>query len=341
MGVDIRDLVKPTKRALEQLSGKTIAVDAYNAIYQFLAIIRGETGDLLKDSQDRVTSHLSGLFYRNVNFLALGLKPVYILDGKPPSLKAIEIQRRRVAKQEAVVKYMSALSHGNKGEAKKYAQATSVMKDYMREDTKKILTLLGIPTVDAPSEGEATAAHFTSSGVTVAAASQDFDSLLFGASRLIRNLTISGRRKLPGRSVYVNVEPEEIDLKSLLNDLRVSREQLVDIGILVGTDFNPDGFKGVGPTTALKLVKEYGSLEKIPRIQESLAKIDYAEIREIFLHPKVAESRRLTWNKPNYEGVVQFLCGDRAFSENRVRKALDKLEQAERSRSESLERWFS
>ena len=341
MGVDLKDIIKSREITLERLSGHTIAIDAYNALYQFLASIRGETGEPLMDKQGRITSHISGLFYRNINLLALGIKPIYIMDGKPPSLKTNEIERRKAEKQKAVVKYMKALSHGDNKEAKKYAQATSVMKDYMIEDTKKMVSLLGIPFIEAPSEGEATAAYFTSSGITSATASQDFDSLLFGASKLIRNLTVSGKRKLPGRSMYVQVEPEEIELGKLLSNLEVTRSQLVDIGILIGTDFNPEGFRGIGPVRALKFIKKYECLERVPDIQIDLRDIDYEGIREIFLHPDVASLTPIKWEDPNSDGIIEFLCDEHSFSEARVTKALQKLEDVMNKKSETLERWFS
>ncbi len=340
MGVELKDLVKPRRLSLEQLGGKVLAIDAYNALYQFLAIIRGESGEPLMDREGRVTSHLSGLFYRNVNLLMLGIKPLYILDGTPPSLKSIEIERRRAAKNEAVTKYMEALRSGNLEDARKYAQATSLIKDYMIEDTKRILEILGIPWLEAPSEGEATAAHLSSIGLAAATATQDYDSLLFGAKRLIRNVTISGKRKLPSRPVYIEVEPEEILLKDLLDNLAITREQLVDLGILIGTDFNPDGFKGIGPATAIKLVKTYGQLENIPEIQDKLAEIDYEQIRNIFIKPKVAEPIEPRWRGPDRDLLIGFLVKERDFSEERVKHALDRLEEMEARRSQSLERWF-
>lgn len=340
MGVELKDLVKPRRLSLEQLGGEVLAIDAYNALYQFLAIIRGESGEPLMDREGRVTSHLSGLFYRNVNLLMLGIKPLYILDGTPPSLKSIEIERRRAAKNEAVTKYMEALRSGNLEDARKYAQATSLIKDYMIEDTKRILEILGIPWLEAPSEGEATAAHLSSIGLAAATATQDYDSLLFGAKRLIRNVTISGKRKLPSRPVYIEVEPEEILLKDLLDNLAITREQLVDLGILIGTDFNPDGFKGIGPATAIKLVKTYGQLENIPEIQDKLAEIDYEQIRNIFIKPKVAEPIEPRWRGPDRDLLIGFLVKERDFSEERVKHALDRLEEMEARRSQSLERWF-
>ncbi|MEM2210857.1 MAG: flap endonuclease-1 [Nitrososphaerales archaeon] len=340
MGVDIKDIVKSTKLTLEQLSGMIIAIDAYNALYQFLAIIRGEAGEHLMDKQGRVTSHLSGLFYRNINLLTIGIKPIYILDGQPPALKFMEIERRKAVKQQAVIKYLEALSRKDYEGAKKYAQATSIIKDYMIDDTKRILDLLGIPWIEAPSEGEATAAYLTQIGLATATASQDFDSLLFGANQLIRNITISGRRKLPGKKAYIDVEPEKIELNSLLKDLGITREQLIDIGILVGTDYNPDGFKGIGPVKALKLIKKYGKLENIPEIQDMLSKIDYEAIRQIFLKPSVVKPSKLEWKPIDIDGLIHFLCDERDFSKARVTNALEKLKEAQRKKSESLERWF-
>ena len=341
MGVNLRNIVNPLKIQLQQLSGRTIAVDAYNALYQFLSIIRGERGDYLMDKDGRVTSHLSGLFYRNINLLELNIKPIYILDGKPPALKAIEIERRRKAKQEAVKLYVESITKGNLVEARKYAQSTSHLKDYMIDDTKRILELLGIPWIEASSEGEAYASHLTNINIATDVVSQDFDALLFGAKRLVRNVTVTGKRKLPGKRVFVDITPEEIVLEKTLDFLGVTHEQLVDIGILSGTDFNPDGFRRIGSTTALKYIKKFGCLEKIDTIKEELQKIDYPAIRKIFLEPEGTNPKKeIKWSRPDREKIIAFLSGERSFSENRINKALDKLEKIENERSENLEKWF-
>ena len=183
MGLDLKKLVVREKTTLENFTSKVIAIDAYNAIYQFLAIIRGPDGLNLTDSEGRVTSHLSGLLYRNINFLSIGIKPVYVFDGKPPSLKSAEIEHRKQIKRDATVKYEKAIAEGNMDDARKFAQQTTSMKDGMVEDSKKILGFFGIPYIDAPSEGEATAAHMTKTGQAFASASQDFDSVLFGAKK--------------------------------------------------------------------------------------------------------------------------------------------------------------
>ncbi len=341
MGLDLKGLITKEKTTLESFASKVIAVDAYNTIYQFLSIIRGPDGMLLSDSHGRVTSHLSGLFYRNINFLSLGIKPVYVFDGKSPTLKAAEVERRRQIKKEATIKYEKALAEGNMEDVRKYAQQTTSMQDGMVEDAKKLLGLFGIPYIQAPSEGEATAAHLTKTGLAYASASQDYDSILFGAKKLVRNFTNSGRRKLPSRNTYIEIEPEIIDTSKVLSDLGVTPEQLVDIGILIGTDFNPDGFERIGPKTALKMIKEHGRLEDVPQIQDKLVSIPYDEIRKIFLNPQVAEVSEIKFGEPDYTGIVKYLSDERSFSRDRAESSLNRLQKSTIKRSHTLEQWFT
>ena len=341
MGLNLKELVVREKTKLESFSSKVIAVDAYNAIYQFLASIRGPDGLQLSDSEGRITSHLSGLLYRNINFLSLGIKPVYVFDGKPPSLKTAEIERRKQIKKDATVKYEKAISEGNMEDARKFAQQTTSMKDGMVKESKQILAYFGIPYIDAPSEGEATAAHLTNTGQAYASASQDFDSILCGAKRLIRNFTNSGRRKIPNRNTYVEIEPEIIETQKTLDFLGITREQLVDVGILIGTDFNPNGFDRIGPKTALKMIKQYLRLEDIPQIQEQLNEINYEQIRKIFLEPIVADVDEIVFGNVDYEGMTNFLVKERSFSEDRIQSSLNRLKKALEKKSHNLDQWFS
>jgi len=340
VGLDLKALCVREKTNLESFGSKIVAIDAYNAIYQFLSIIRGPDGQPLSDNRGKITSHISGLFYRNVNFLSLGIKPVYVFDGRPPSLKTAEIEKRKQIKKDATIKYEKALSEGKYDEARKYAQQTSVLRDEMVDDSKRLLDLFGIPHIQAPSEGEATAAHLTITGKAYASASQDFDSLLFGAKKLVRNFTNSGRRKLPNRNTTIEVEPEIIDLHKTLSELGVTREQLVDIGILIGTDYNPDGFERIGPKTALKIVKEHGRLEEIPQIQEKLAELDYKKLRQMFLHPQIADVKEINFGNIDYQGVISYLTQDRNFSQDRVETSLNRLKKSFEKKSHTLEQWF-
>jgi len=344
LGVNLRGLVPKTPVKLEDLSGKSIAIDAYNALYQFLAIIRQPDGTPLKDSTGKVTSHLSGLLYRTSNLVEMGIKPIYVFDGVPPVLKAVEIERRRQVKVEAAVRYEKAVAQGKITEARMYAQAATSMKDYMEDDSKKLLDLMGLPWVQAPSEGEAQAAHMTKRGDADYCASQDYDSLLFGAPKLLRNVTVSGRRKLPSKNIYVDVVPEVVELNNVLKDCGITYEQLIDVGILIGTDFNPDGIKGLGPKTALKLIKQHGTLENaLPQVKNAEFPAEPQRIREIFLHPKVRDDYKLEWKELNVEGIVDFLCREKDFSEDRVRKALEKMHEGtkELKGKTTLEKWFS
>jgi flap endonuclease-1 len=343
LGVDLRDLVPKTMVKLEDLSGKVAAIDAYNALYQFLAIIRQPDGTPLKDSSGRVTSHLSGLLYRTSNLVELGIRPIYVFDGAPPVLKEVEIKRRKRVKEEALVLYERALKEGKVEEARVYAQATSHLKDYMAEDSKTLLRLIGVPWVQAPSEGEAQAAHMTRKADADYCASQDYDSLLFGAPKFIRNITISGRRKLPSKNIYIEVIPEVVELEQVLRECQITYEQLIDVGILIGTDFNPDGIKGLGPKTALKLIKEHKTLEQaIPHVKNAEFPVEPHRIREIFLHPDVTDNYKLEWNPPDVENTVDFIVRGRDFSEDRVRKALEKMEKgfSKEKGKTTLEKWF-
>ncbi len=326
LGVRLGEMVPKTTISLVCLVGKSIAIDAYNTLYQFLAIIRLPNGTPLKDRSGRVTSHLSGLLYRNSNLMEVGVKIVYVFDGAPPVLKDAEIKRRSKGKAKARVLYRKALAEGKIEEARTYAQATSRVESYMETDSKHLLTLMGIPWVQAPSEGEAQAAYLTKKGITDFCASQDYDSLLYGAPTLLRNVAISGRRKLPKRPIYVDVVPEIVELQGVTSKLGISYEQLIDIGLLIGTDYNP-GVKGIGPKTALKLVKEHGSLDEVLEavVTDSQQSLELRRIKNMFLHPKVTDDYSLGWNEPQEDSLVRFLCGEHDFAEDRVRKALDKM----------------
>ena len=343
MGVNLRDIVPKNIVKLEDLSGKVIAIDAYNTLYQFLSIIRQPDGTPLMDSSGKVTSHLSGVLYRTSNLVEMGIKPVYVFDGTPPALKEIEIKRRKQVKVEAAAKYEEAKAKGKIEKARMYAQATTSMKDYMEEDSKRLLGLMGLPWVQAPSEGEGQAAYMTKKGDADYCASQDFDSLLYGAPKLLRNVTISGRRKVPGKNVYTEVVPEVIELSKVLENCEISYEQLIDVGILVGTDYNPDGIKGIGPKTALKLIKENQNLENaLPKIKNAEFPVDPQKIRDIFLHSEVTDDYTFSWKDPDVDGIVDFLCREKDFSEDRVLKALDKMQEGSKKQKgkTTLEKWF-
>ena len=303
------------------------------------------------DSQGRITSHLNGLFYRTISILEEGITPIYVFDGKPPEQKTQELERRRKIKEEAEKKLEQVKAEGGaeKGELKKYAQMAIRLTNEMAEESKELLKAMGIPIVQAPSEGEAEAAYINSLGLSWAAASQDYDSLLFGAKRLVRNLTLTGKRKLPGKDVYVEIKPELIELDTLLKKLGITREQLVDIGIIIGTDYNPDGIKGYGAKTAYRIIKKYGSLEKAVEkgeIPKNKITFNVEEIRNLFLKPNVQEPKEnLELENCDSEKIIEILVKNHDFNEERVKNGIERLSKAKReakgaSRQTGLDQWF-
>lgn len=342
MGLNLKPLITSHPINISDLNGKVVAIDAYNVIYQFLATIRGPTGELLANNKGEPTSHLSGLFYRNLNLLCDGVKLVYIFDGIPHRLKTKEIQRRKKVKEEATQKYTLALEEGRINDAKKFSQATSVLTSNMINEAKYLLSLMGIPFIDAESEGEATAALLSKNGLAYSSVSQDYDSILFGAKRLIRNLTISGKRKVPNRNAYIDIVPELIEHDQVLKDNSLTHEQLIDVGILIGTDFNPQGFSGIGPRNALKLVQKYKKLENIEKIKDELSNTPYEEIREIFLASQTAniDHIKIEFKELEKEKVVKYLCNEKNFSSERVMSHIGRFEKYTLKKSQSLDKWF-
>ena len=339
MGVNLSPLINVKKKInFKELTGKRLAIDAYNMLYQFITIVRSADGTPLMDSQGRITSHISGIFYRTVKMLESGIEPLYVLDGKPPELKAREIADRRNEKAKAKASYEKAKLANDLQNMKKYSIQATTLQNYMIEDVKKLLTLMGVPWIQAPSEGEAQAAQMAQRGVCWGSVSQDYDSLLFGSPRLIRNLAISGRRKVPNRDFYVEVSPELIQLKDLLEDLNISREQLVDLCILMGTDFNP-GIEGIGPKRALKLIRDNGRIEAIKGIDLQLVDID--DIRSIFFDmPTARFEREPQLLEPDKKGLLEFLCYERNFSRERIEIALNRINNKKATSSDSLDSWL-
>lgn len=344
MGVKLSDIIPPEAievTSLKGLRGKVIAIDCFNTLYQFITIIRGPDGRPLMDEHGRITSHLNGLFYRTLNYLEEGVLPVYVFDGRPPELKKKTLERRTVARMEAKEGYERALELGDFEAARKYSMRAATLEEYMVESSMKLLKSMGVPYVLAPSEGEAQAAYMARKGDAWASGSQDYDSLLFGSPRLVRNLSIIGRRKLPGRMEYVEVEPEIIHLERLLGKLEISRDGLIEMAILIGTDYC-EGVKGIGPKRAYSLIKRYGSVENVLRSIGAELECEIEKVRATFRSPSVTDDYKIEWKGVDRESVIDLLCGEHAFSEERVKKALDEYESKVRlSRQERrLDEWF-
>jgi flap endonuclease-1 len=313
VGLPFRDIVHSEELPWERLSGRVLAVDGYNAIYQFLATIRQRDGRPLSDAQGQTTSHLMGVLYRTTALLGQGVLPVWVFDGKPPELKAGTLRTRFLAKERAEAAWTEALAAGDLETARRKAAQTSLLTRPMVEEAKQLLAALGVPAIQAPSEGEAQAAHMAAKGQVWAAASEDYDSLLFGAPRLVRGLAARARA---GTAPAAQV----IDRAELLSTLGVSSEELILVGLIVGTDFN-DGATGYGPKKALKIVQQHLGWEPTLRA----VGLDPAEIEaaaDIFRHPATEDVGVPSFGPVDETLLERLLVEGHGFSADRVRAAV-------------------
>jgi flap endonuclease-1 len=321
IGVILTPIVTPRPVPKGELHGKTLALDGNGELYQFLALIRLRDGTPLRDNTGRVTSHLSGLFFRTTRLIAEhGLKLAFVFDGKPPAQKAAELSRRREVKAGFERAREEALARGDLEDAYAKATMTSRLTREMVAEARELLRLLGLPVIQAPSEGEAQAAHMARAGRVWAGASKDYDTLLFGAPRLMRFLTISGKEFLPSQGKFRPLVPELLQLDELLQGWRITRDALIDLALLVGTDFN-DGVHGIGPKKALALVQQHGSIEAMPaEIRDAVG--DVGSLRQLYLQPETTDDYTMEIREPDPDGIVRFLCDERQFSKERVTDAL-------------------
>ncbi len=328
MGINLKDLVLKHQIELEDLRGRKIAIDAFNVIFQFLATIRGSDGRPLMDSRGNVTSHLSGLFYRTINLMEADIKPCFVFDGAAPVEKTFVQEERARVRETAEELMKKALAEGDYETAKKYAQQTSRLTTPMINESKQLVSAMGLPWVQAVAEGEAQAAHIALKGQVWAVASQDYDALLFGTPRLIRNLSITGRKKIAGKDAYSEVKLEIIDLAETLNYLQLDIRSLVDMALLLGTDYNPGGVQDVGPKTALKIIRE-------GKFDEYKKKIpNYERLKNLFLKPTVTKDYSLDWSEPDVAKIKEILCKKHEFSEERVDSALRRLQKEKDDRNQ-------
>ena len=335
MGLQLTSLVQGEFITVEELFDKVVAIDAFNWIYQFLSIIRQPDGTPLKDSHDRVTSHLSGLYYRTLKLLEAGVRPVYVFDGKPPEFKAV-VAKRRDIRAEAMREWQQALERKDYEAASKFAKRSTTITAEIIEGSKQLLETMGIPFIQAPSEGEAMCALLVKNKDAWCAASQDYDTLLFGADRLVRNLSISGKKKRGKETVFVN--PEMLTLEATLKNLGITRDQLIIVGMLMGTDFNPGGITGYGPKKALELVKEKKTLKRVFEGLPWDVSVSPEQIFDFFKNPPSVDYN-IKFKEPDEAAIKKVLCDEHDFSEERIGNALSKLA-GKKDGQKSLGRWI-
>ena len=325
MGCNLKDLAPAEQTNLKALAGKRVGIDAFLTAFQFLTTMRDRSpqgdGMPLKDDNGNPVSHLMGFLHRTATLLAAGIKPVYIFDGTSPELKADEMAARRERRLEAEAVHKEALEAGDFALAQKMAARIMHYSPQMVEETQQLLDLMGVPWVTAAAEGEAQAAVMAAKGQLDVVATQDWDALLYGSPVLVRNLMDDGTKRY-GRVVHA----QSINLNHMLKETGLSRQQLVDLAIMIGTDYHP-GIKGIGPKTGLKLIKQHGTLEGVCEAKGQDVPERLAEIREIFLnHPAVdVDDSDLAQGQVDRKGLIRFLQEERQFSQRRMDQAFEKL----------------
>lgn len=322
MGLQIGEIVPRKEIKLEDLKGKIIAVDAFNAIYQFLSSIRQPDGTPLMDSKKRATSHLSGLFYRNMALLNNGIRLIYVFDGEYHSLKGRTQERREENKDAAKEKYAQAVEEEDIDSMYKYSRGFMRLTEEMKEESKELLRAMGIAVIQAPGEGEMQAAELVKIGEAFAVGSQDYDALVVGGKNLIQNLTLSRKRKTVSGFVYI--APEIIEYEKVLNDFGIDADQFICLAILVGTDFNPGGVKGIGPKKALALVRQKRFPVQIFKEVEERLDFNWQEVFEIFKKPNVRKEK-VEFPKLDEKKIKEILVERHEFSLERVENQLLKL----------------
>jgi len=330
MGVPFGSIIKGKEIEIGDLKGRKIAIDAFNTMFQFLTTIRDrETGEPLKDSKGFVTSHLSGLLYRTTKFLEAGIKPIYVFDGKRPDFKYVSAERAKV-REDARIRWKEHMERGETELGFKAAKMSATINQDMIDHAKKLLEYMGVSVVQAPSEGEAQCAWMCLHGDVWGSASQDWDSILFGSSRLVRNLSITGKRRLPRTGAYYELKPEVVECKEVFTSLGITREQMIVMAMLMGTDFN-EGVDTFGPKRSLDLVKK-------EKIEDIISKHNLPQnVYDFFLNPphheEKIESKELQPDK-----ILKMMVDDHEFSQERIQKVIDTLKKT--SGTNALSKWL-
>src|SRR3989338_24721 len=328
MGVALTELLLIKEIDLDFLRNKILVVDASMWLYQFLSSIRQRDGTLLMDSKGNVTSHLMGLLTRVSRLAQQNVKLAFVFDGEPPKLKHLTLEKRKEIKLEAEKKFKQAKEKADEELMKKYAARTSRLTDEMIKEAKKLVEAFGLPVIEAPSEAEAQASFIVKNGDAFALATNDADAMLFEAPKIVRNLNMAGKKKRKNKLSYETVNPDLIDLHENLKHLGINQEQLIALAMLIGTDYNSGGIKGIGPKTALKMVKEcYNNFEDLFREAKwnDFFEFPWLEVFELIKHMPVDKNYHLKWAYVDEDKIVKLLVDKHDFSEERVKNQIEGL----------------
>jgi flap endonuclease-1 len=324
---------------IDNYFGRKIAIDASMSIYQFLIAVRQIGEGQLTNEAGEVTSHLTGMLYRTIRMLEAGMKPVFVFDGKAPTMKSGELAKRKERQKAAEAELTKLQEEGGSAEDIERQQKRTVRASREQsEEVKQLLTLMGVPVIDAPCEAEATCAALAAADKVFATGTEDADALTFGTPILVRHLNASESRKLP---------IVEVNLQRALDGLQLDMAQFVDLCILCGCDYT-DSIKGIGPVKALKMIQDHknieGVLKNLDKTKYPLPEpFPFEEARALFVRPEVSDpaTTELKWTDPNVDGLKKFLVEEKQFGEDRVNRAIERLQKCKGKNSQvRLESFF-
>ena len=310
-------------KKLYQLSGKKVAIDISIFIYQYLMNVR-HNNQLLTNSEGKITSHISGIFYKTVNYLTLGIEPIYIFDGKPPEDKSDVIKERNKKAENAKEKLKSSSDEKDK---LKYEKMSTRMNKGHIEDIKTLLNLMGVKYIqDEEGEAEAIASELCRIGYVDYVVTEDMDALVYGCPRMIRN---NLDKSIKGKDIV-----SEIKLDKIIESLDISQDKFIELCVLCGCDYC-ENIPKIGNVKALKIIKEYEN------IQEFISKNKTYNVPENYLekYNKSIEIFKLYKNKydnienipifnsnPNFSKLINYLVNDCNISEKKVQNAIKKIQ---------------
>ncbi|MHA1651339.1 MAG: hypothetical protein ACTSYB_14200 [Candidatus Helarchaeota archaeon] len=304
MGVKLTPIIIPDVVDLSALAGKKVVVDGCNLLFKYITKIRKD-GKILYNAQGDPVSHLLGFFYFTINLLERRIRPIYVFDGYPPREK----RQKSPIKIQRLVR-MWRLYQQREGDRSTFYKDPLFLYDKIVADLQELVRLMGCPVVRGLSEGEAQGARLVREGKAHALISSDQDSLLFGCPLTYYQLLFDANLG------------KFYDLQYQLTHLGLSRRQLIDVAILIGTDYNP-GAKGIGPKKALKLIRQYGQLEDIPTLEFPF---DIDRVRQLFLKPATITAAPL-YRAPNTKYLTYFLK-QKGWQSRRIERGISRLRRA-------------
>lgn len=311
MGCKLGPILNSHIEDFPRIAKKKVAVDGTNLIFKYLMKIRAGN-HVLSDSKGRPISHLLGLFYFTINMYERHVLPIVIFDGLP--LK--EKRETPPWKIERLVnlwkRHLYAVKQGNVKMERHLFHDQQFSFEFILTETIELLKVLGVPTCRAPADAEAQCARLVQEGKAYATLSHDYDSLLFGSNYMIYDFDF----KKNWFKYY--------SLPEALRRWGITRSQLVDIALLVGTDFN-NGVKGIGPKKGLKGITTHGDLETFRHQKGFEISFDPDLVRQRFLHPVTIDFTPL-FRAPNDASIRHFLT--HRFSNARIVRGLARLRTA-------------